>query len=202
MSNSKIITISREYGSGGRQIGEEVAKRLNIPFYDKVLIDMIAQESGMAAGYVEEASEKMTMAQAFTISAMGYYSVSPIVENVQVIGEDVFVAQSNIIRKLADEGPCVIVGRCADFLLKDRDDVLNVFVHADYDNRVKRVIKEYGIEESKVNSVIKKSDKARAKHYSFYCERKWGKIENYHLVVDSGKLGETKCADLIIDATK
>lgn len=202
MSDIKIITISREYGSGGRQIGEKVANELDIPFYDKVLIDMIAQESGMAAGYVEEASEKMSMAQAFNISTMGYYSVSPIVENVQVIGEDVFIAQSKIIKSLAEKGPCVIVGRCADYILRERDDVLNVFVHADYETRAKRTVEEYGIEEKKVNGVIKKSDKARAKHYSFYCEKKWGNVDNYHLMVDSGKLGKDKCVELILNAVK
>lgn len=202
MADTRIITISREYGSGGREIGEMVAKRLGVPFYDKVLIDMIAQESGMAAGYVEEASEKMTTAQAFNISTLGYYSVSPIIENVQVIGEDVFIAQSRIIKELAEKESCVIVGRCADYILRERDDVLNVFVHADYDSRKKRAIDEYGIEEKKVANVIKRSDKARAKHYSFYCERKWGNVDNYHLMVDSGKLGVDKCVDLIIDASK
>ena len=137
MADTRIITISREYGSGGREIGEMVAKRLGVPFYDKVLIDMIAQESGMAAGYVEEASEKMTTAQAFNISTLGYYSVSPIIENVQVIGEDVFIAQSRIIKELAEKESCVIVGRCADYILRERDDVLNVFVHADYESRKK-----------------------------------------------------------------
>lgn len=203
MSNKiNVITISREYGSGGRKIGEKIAKALDIPFYDKVLIDMIAQDCGMTAGYVEEASEKMTMNQAFNISTLGYYSVSPIVENVQVIGEDIFVSQSKIIREVAEKGPCVIVGRCADYILRDRDDVLNVFIHADYDERYKRAIEEYGIEEKSVNSVIKKSDKARSKHYAFYCEKKWGNIDNYHLVLNSGKFGIDKSVDLILNAVK
>lgn len=103
---------------------------------------------------------------------------------------------------MAEKESCVIVGRCADYILRERDDVLNVFVHADYESRKKRAIEEYGIEEKKVANVIKRSDKARAKHYSFYCERKWGNVDNYHLMVDSGKLGVDKCVDLIIDATK
>lgn len=202
MNNTKIITISREYGSGGRQIGERIAKALDIPFYDKVLIDMIAQDCGMAAGYVEEASEKMTMAQAFNIATLGYYSVSPVVENVQVIGEDIFVAQSRIIKDLAEKGPCVIVGRCADYILRDRDDVLNVFIHSDYNQRAKRAVEEYGIEEKNVASVIKKSDKARAKHYSFYCEKKWGNLDNYDLILNSGKFGLEKSVEIILDAVK
>ena len=197
MSKNRIITISREYGSGGRQIGEQLAKELGIPFYDKVLIDIIAKDMGMASGYVEEASEKMTMSQAFNIATMGYYAVSPIIDTVQVIGEDVFIAQSKIIKELAEKEPCVIVGRCADYILKDRDDVLNVFIHADYDTRVKRAIEEYGIKSSNVSSVIRKSDKARAKHYAFYCEKKWGQIENYHMVLDSGKFGVDKTVELI-----
>lgn len=202
MAETRIITISREYGSGGRKIGEMVAKSLGVPFYDKVLIDMIAQESGMAAGYVEEASEKMTTAQAFNISTLGYYSVSPIVENVRVIGEDVFIAQSRIIKELAEKEKCVIVGRCADYILRERDDVLNVFIHSDFDTRINRAINEYKIEEKKAASVIKRSDKARAKHYSFYCERKWGNVNNYHMMVDSGKFGIDKCVKLILDAAK
>lgn len=202
MDKTKIITISREYGSGGREIGEKIAKELGVPFYDKVLIDMIAQDCGMAAGYVEEASEKMTMAQAFNVATLGYYSVSPIVENVQVIGEDIFVAQSRIIKELAEKESCVIVGRCADYILRERDDVLNIFIHADYENRAKRAVEEYGIEEKSVNSVIKKSDKARAKHYAFYCEKKWGSVDNYHLMIDSGKFGIDKSVQLILDAVK
>lgn len=197
-----VITISREYGSGGREIGEKIAKALNIPFYDKVLIDMIAQDCGMAAGYVEEASEKMTMNQAFNISTLGYYSVSPIVENVQVIGEDIFVSQSKIIKDLAEKGPCVIVGRCADYILRERDDVLNVFIHADFEERAKRAVEQYGIEEKNAISVIKKSDKARAKHYAFYCEKKWGNIDNYHLVLNSGKFGIDRSVELILRAVQ
>lgn len=197
-----VITISREYGSGGREIGEKIAKALNIPFYDKVLIDMIAQDCGMAAGYVEEASEKMTMNQAFNISTLGYYSVSPIVENVQVIGEDIFVSQSKIIKDLAEKGPCVIVGRCADYILRERDDVLNVFIHADFEERAKRAVEQYGIEEKNASSVIKKSDKARAKHYAFYCEKKWGNIDNYHLVLNSGKFGIDRSVELILRAVQ
>ncbi len=201
MNKTKIITISREYGSGGRIIGEKVAKKLGIPFYDKVLIDMIAQDCGMASGYIEEASEKMTMSQAFNIATIGYYSVSPIIDNVQVIREDIFIAQSRIIKELAEKESCVIVGRCADYILRDRKDVLNVFVHADYEERKKRTILEYGIEEKEVPGLIKKSDKARAKHYAFYCERKWGNIDNYHLVINSGKFGIDKTVDLILEGS-
>ena len=202
MDKINVITISREYGSGGREIGERIAKELDIPFYDKVLIDMIASDLGMAAGYVEEASEKMSMSQAFNIATLGYYSVSPIVENVQIVKEDIFVSQSKIIKELAEKGPCVIVGRCADYILRDRKDVLNVFIHADYNFREKMAMEEYGIDEKHVHSVIKKSDKARAKHYSFYCEQKWGNVGNYHLMVDSGKFGIEKAVNLIIDAVK
>ena len=142
------------------------------------------------------------MAQAFNIATLGYYSVSPVVENVQVIGEDIFVAQSRIIKDLAEKGPCVIVGRCADYILRDRDDVLNVFIHSDYNQRVKRAVEEYGIEEKNVASVIKKSDKARAKHYSFYCEKKWGNLDNYDLILNSGKFGLEKSVEIILDAVK
>lgn len=200
MNSSRIITISREYGSGGRIIGEKLAEKLGIPFYDKVLIDMIAQDCGMAAGYVEEASETMTMGQAFNIATLGYYSVNPVIENVQIIAEDVFVAQSRIIKKLAEEGPCVIVGRCADYILRERDDVVNVFIHADYDSRVRMAVEEYNIDEKQVASVIRKSDKARAKHYAFYCEKKWGQIDNYHLIIDSARFGIDKSVDIIMQS--
>lgn len=202
MNKINVITIGREYGSGGREIGEKIAKELGIPFYDKVLIDMIAQDLGMAAGYVEEASEKMTMSQAFNISTYGYYTMSPIVEHVQVIKEDIFISQSKIIKELAEKGPCVIVGRCADYILRDREDVLNVFIHADYDFREKKAIEEYGIDPKNAHHIVKKSDKARAKHYSFYCEKKWGSVGNYHMMLDSGKFGIDNAVKMIISAVK
>ncbi|MEG0291214.1 MAG: cytidylate kinase-like family protein [Anaerovoracaceae bacterium] len=192
-----VITISREYGSGGRCIGEKIAKELGIPFYDKVLIDMIASESGMDVGYVENVVENLSMAQAFDIAASGYYTVSPFLDTTQVVSESVFTTQSKIIRKIADQGPCVIVGRCAEYILKDREDCLNVFIHADMDDKIKRVRDSYGIEEKKVISTIKKSDKARAKHYAFYCEEKWGLARNYDLSFNSSKFGEEGVVNII-----
>ena len=194
-----IITISREYGSGGRAIGEMLAKELGIPFYDKVLIDMVANESGLDAGYVENASENLSLTQAFDIAASGYYTISPFLDTVQVVSENVFSSQSKIIKDIADKGSCVIVGRCADYILRDRDDVLNVFVHAELEDKKKTAVELYGIDPKKVESTINKSDKARAKHYAFYCERKWGQAQNYDLTLNSTRFGVKGCVEALMD---
>lgn len=202
MGKINIITISREYGSGGRIIGERLAKSLGVPFYDKVLIDLIAEESGMETGYVESATEKLSLSHAFDIAASGYYTVSPFLDTTQVVSENIFTTQSRIIADVAKEGPCVIVGRCADYILHDRDDVLNVFITSTMDDKKNRVENEYKISKEKIEQTIKKSDKARAKHYTFYCEQKWGYAENYDMTLCTATFGEDGSVKSILEAKK
>lgn len=189
MSN-RIITISREFGSGGRTIGKKVAEKLNIPCYDAELIEKIAKESGYAPAYIQKESEGAAegwLSNVFTNRSMGPTNQDRIWE-----------IQSKIINQLAEEGSCVIVGRCADYVLRDKADCLNVFVHASLDKRAERIVKEYGEREESPEKRIKEKDKRRAAYHRFYTDMKWGKAQNYHLCLDSGKIGIDKCAELIV----
>ncbi|MDD6920062.1 MAG: cytidylate kinase-like family protein [Eubacteriales bacterium] len=198
MGKFKVITISRQYGSGGHIIGENLAKRLEVPFYDKLLIDMIANESGMSTGYISDTENIETSSKIFNFAAMGYCPANT--ECTNNVTEDVFNAQSEIIQRVAKE-PCIIVGRCADYILQDREDVLRIFIKASYEDRKNRAINDYNVDENEVSKIIKKSDKARAKYYAYYCEGDWGDANNYHLAIDSG-IGIDKAVNIILEAIK
>ena len=195
MNNNTVITISREYGSGGRIIGKMVAEKLGIPFYDNEIITMSAEESGINAEYFKEAEN---MAKS-SISL----SISMLYPSTEVYGmplnEKIFITQSRVIREVAEEGPCVIVGRCADYVLRSNPNAINVFVHSSMVNRIKRVREVYG---ENLESIIKKADKRRANYYAYFTDRKWGDARNYTLCLDSDKLGLENCADIIIEAIK
>lgn len=186
-----IITIGRQYGSGGREIGEKLAKELGIPFYDKELLTIAAKKSGIAEEFFESNDEKPTSSLLYSI-VTGNYGGDSLPFN-----HKLFLAQFDAIRSIAKKGPCVIIGRCADYALEDYDNVVNVFIHADLDVRVKRAIKEYNIENVKVAEQVSKIDKKRAHYYNFYSGRKWGSLENYDLTVDSGVLGIDNTVELI-----
>lgn len=179
-----VITIGRQYGSGGRDIGELLAKELNIPFYNKDLLTMAAKNSGLCEEIVEMYDEKPT-------SSLLYCIVSGAYNNSQSlpINHKLFLAQFETIRKIAAEGSCVIIGRCADYALEDMPNCLNIFIHSDMDKRIERAINNYGIDKNKAKSILTKKDKQRATYYNFYSSKKWGDGANYHLIVDSGKLG-------------
>ncbi len=199
MNNNTVITISREYGSGGRIIGKMVAEKLGIPFYDNEIITMSAEESGINAEYFKEAEN---MAKS-SISL----SISMLYPSTEVYGmplnEKIFITQSRVIREVAEEGPCVIVGRCADYVLRSNPNAINVFVHSSMVNRIKRVREVYGdTAHENLESIIKKADKRRANYYAYFTDRKWGDARNYTLCLDSDKLGLENCADIIIEAIK
>ena len=199
MNNNTVITISREYGSGGRIIGKMVAEKLDIPFYDNEIITMSAEESGINAEYFKEAEN---MAKS-SISL----SISMLYPSTEVYGmplnEKIFITQSRVIREVAEEGPCVIVGRCADYVLRSNPNAINVFVHSSMVNRIKRVREVYGdTAHENLESIIKKADKRRANYYAYFTDRKWGDARNYTLCLDSDKLGLENCADIIIEAIK
>lgn len=202
MDKSVVITISREFGSGGRAIGEMVAKRLGVPFYDREIIEMSAEKSGLAISFVEDTEQKIKNKFLHSLAFGGYHKGADLGSMQLSLPDKLFIATCDIIRTIADEGSCVIVGRCADFVLKDRKNVLNVFVYSDDENKVKRVIKERGLNEDKAESEVKKANKYRSNHYEYYTERKWGEKSNYQLCLDSGFLGVEGTVDIIVNAAK
>jgi len=188
MSN-RVITISREFGSGGRTIGKMVAEKLGIPCYDAELIEKIAEQSGYSAEYIKQEVEYGTG---------GWLSAVFADRSTGLTNQDkMFSIQSRIIEELANEGPCVIVGRCADFVLRDKADCLNVFIHASMEKRAERIVKEYGERAESPEKRLKEKDKRRAAYHRFYTDMKWGHAQNYHVCLDSGEFGIEKCAEII-----
>ena len=194
----KVITISRAFGSGGRTIGKEVAKRLNIPYYDKELVDKVAEESGFHADFIEEAGEYAPVTNSFLFNIA--VSPNPLsMMNTMSMADQLFVCQTNVIRRLADEGPCVIIGRCADYILKDREDCLHVFIHADMEHRAARIVEKYGHTKQTPQKRLTDKDNKRRVYYRHYTNRNWGEAQNYHVSLNSGLVGIDKCVDFIVD---
>ena len=171
-----IITISREYGSGGRAIGQRLAQELGIPFYNKELILMAAKESGLSEEYIKK-TEQMKSTSFLYGLYMGAQQLP--------MNDQIFLVQSKIIRKIAEEGPCVIVGRCADYVLRERDDLLSVFIHAPLEFRAQRARKVYEKEAGNIEDFVRKKDKKRASFYNYFSQNKWGDARHYHLAVSS-----------------
>ena len=196
----KIITISREFGSGGRTIGHAVAEALGIPFYDKELVDQVALESGFAPKFVEEHGEhspgKSLLSYAFASQGV------PGVMNGLSTADFLWNIQCNVILQLADKGPCVIVGRNADYILKDREDVLHVYIHADKDFRADRIVRLYGESEKSPEARLNEKDKRRRVNYQHYTGRSWGQAQNYDLCLNTSTLGVDACAQIIVDTIK
>ena len=195
----RIITISRQFGSGGRGIGKLLADRLDIPFYDKELIEMASKESGIDERiFKSEGEETGRFYQ--VIGAIGYALGSPAGGIYEYsINDQLYLVQSNIIEKIAEEGPCVIVGRCADYVLEDREDVLNIYLCAGIDERLRRVIDEYHVEDADEN-MLRKVDKRRSNYYQYYTDRIWGKAENYDLCINTAKFTPDEIVDMIVKA--
>lgn len=193
-----VITISRQYGSGGRVIGKKLADKLGIPFYDNELINRAAKESGFAVSAFENAENKASNSLLYSIAmGMNAYGNQELgISNVS-LDDQIYLAQTNVIQKVAQEGPCVIVGRCADYILKEKPGVINVFIWADINYRIKRVMETDKLTEAKAVERIHKIDKGRANYYNYHSSDKWGKIENYHLSIRSDYIGMDRCADCI-----
>ncbi|MDO4623292.1 MAG: cytidylate kinase-like family protein [Eubacteriales bacterium] len=185
-----IITIGREFGSAGHTIGEMLAKELNIPFYDKELLERAAKDSGLCKEIFENQDEKPTNSFLYSLVMDSYsFGYSSSVMNDMPLNQKVFLAQFESIKKLATEGPCVIIGRCADYALEDCDELLSVFIHADLDTRVKRIASLYDLTPSKAKDRIRKNDKSRASYYNYYTNKEWGSVDSYDLSIDSGIYG-------------
>ena len=192
----RIITISREFGSGGRFIGEEVAKKLGIKYYDKEIIGQIAKESGLAPEYIKENAELSPKKGIFAYAFTGRDITGKSVEDM------VYEAQRKVILELAEKEPCVIIGRNADFILKDRDDVLNVFIHGNMPEKTERICRLYNVSEKEAVKMMTDTDKRRMTNYNFYTDQKWGKASNYTLSLNSSQLGYDKCEEIIIKCVK
>ncbi len=196
----KIITISREFGSGGRTIGHLVAEKLGIPFYDKELVDHVAMESGFAPKFIEENSEHAPGKTMFSY-AFAHHG-APGVMNGLSVADFLWNVQCSVILQLAEQGPCVIVGRNADYILKDRKDCLHAFIHADQDFRADRIVRLYGESEKSPVARLDEKDKRRKANYQHYTGRTWGKAQNYDISLDSSVLGIEECADIIVNIVK
>lgn len=188
---NRVITISRQFGSGGRTIGKELAARLGIPCYDNEIIEKIAEESGFAKEYIEESSE-------YT-SSTGWMSGAfiPRDRNGHSLQDDLWFIQNRLIKDLASQGPCIIVGRCADYILKDTADCLKVFIHADMDHRARRIVEIYGESNVAPEKRLRDKDKKRGAYYQFYTDAKWGESTLYDITLDSGSLGIETCVDIL-----
>ena len=194
----KIVTISRQYGSGGRYIGENLAKAMGVPCYDEKLIDMVAKESGFAQSLVAEKGERMTGSLLFNIaSSLSFANNVFSTNNGVTLQDEIYFTQNRIIKELADKGPCVIVGRCADYILREREDCLNVFIFADNESKIERAEKYFNITREEAPAVLKKKDKARANHYKYYTDQEWGMASNYDLCLNSGLIGIEGCVKAI-----
>ncbi len=182
---NRIITISREFGSGGRTIGRRVADELCIPCYDSEIIEKIVVESGFAKEYIQATEESYSTGYLFS------RQFGPANEDI------LWNAQRKVIMELAEEGPCVIVGRCADFILRDKADLLTCFIHASEEFRANRIVEEYGEREDSPIKRIKEKDKRRAAYHRFYTDDKWGAAKNYDICLDSERLGIESCTKII-----
>ena len=197
-----VITIARQYGSGGRAIGKILAEDMNIKFYDKELINLAARESGISPEIFEQYDEKAANSLLYALSigaaaSIGDYSISQQLP----INDKLFLLQHDIIRKVSAES-CVIVGRCADYILADRKDCIKLFIYSDMESRIKYAVDVHNVPKEKARSVIKKVDKSRENYYNYYSDQKWGDPENYDLCINSGKLGVESSAELIKDYLK
>ena len=192
----RIITISREFGSGGRFIGEKVAKKLGIAYYDKNIINDIAEKSGLSPEYVQKNAELSPKKGLFAYAFAGRDITGKSVEDM------VYEAQRKVILELADREPCVIIGRNADYILKDRDDVLNVYIHGDMPEKIQRICKLHNTSEADAVKMINDIDKRRMTNYNFYTDQKWGKASNYTLCLNSSQLGYDRCEKIIVECSK
>ncbi len=195
MGKIKIITIGREYASGGRAVGRIISEQLGIPFYNKEILHMAAEKLNMSADDVRHVDETAANSLLYSMSLMTNLSAATTLP----INDRIFIEEREVIKALAQQGPCVIVGRCADSILKEiRDDVLNVFIYADTESRAKRAVEEYGESPDGVYASLRKHDKKRSTYYNLNTGQKWGAKDNYDLCLNSSKIGIDECARTII----
>ena len=197
---TRIITIERQYATGGKSIAKMVAEKLGIPYYNNHILELAGEKIGLPADYLRDVEETtsgsllFSLAMAATVNATGVTLMS--------LSQQLFLAEEEIINELVKEGPCVIVGRCAGHILREREDCLNVFIYGEREKRIDRALNVYNVPRNEVESMVRKMDKRRANFYNTSAQKKWGERDNYHLCLDSGTLGIEKCVDLIVEAAK
>ncbi len=197
---NKIYTIGREFGSGGLIVGEKLAERLGVKLYDKELLQQAAKESGFCTEIFENHDEKPTNSFLYSLVmdtySAGNYSTAPFLD--MPLNHKVFLAQFDTIKNIAEQESCVIVGRCADYALANHPDCLNIFIHADIDDRIKSISKRLDLTENKARDLIQKKDKQRSSYYNYYTCKKWGDSRSYDLTLNTSKLTYDQCVDMIL----
>ena len=194
MKKNLIITISREYGSGGGEIGRKLSKALGIPCYDKELLTIAAKESGYCQEFFEKYDEK-------PIKSLSYFSYDQTMSSLP-LGHQLFLKQFNIIQDLAQKQSCIFVGRAANYALRDKFDSIDVFIHADFETRRERAVENHGIEEKKSAKTVKKIDKERTSFYNFYTSMKWGDARDFDLCINTSKIDIDEAVEIILETVK
>lgn len=203
MKTNRVITLARQLGSGGREVGKLLAERLEIPFYDKELLAEAARQSGLSQTAFEEADEKPTNSFLYSLSVGSHMMAGAYTDYSQFLTNDqLFLKQAEAIRRIAGEGPCVIVGRCADYVLRENPRLISVYIHADLDIRVKRIMKLEKLPEDKARAYVLKADKKRGNYYNFYTGKDWCRADSYDFCIDAGKLGVQGAERLIEDIVR
>jgi len=196
-----VITISREFGSGGRLIGKKLAAKLGIPCYDRTIIQKTAERSGLSPEFIARAEERARNRFQFSVSSIGIGA--PALDHSGVpVSHQAFFAQADVIREMAAQGPCVIVGRCSDYVLSEHDGCLKVFIHADFRARVKRCMEEYHLPPEDLEIKVRQMDRGRANYYNYYTGHTWGDMRLYDLTVNSSSAGINGAVDLIAGLTQ
>lgn len=199
MACNKIITIGRQSGSGGRVIGKTLSEKLNIPYYDKELLKIAAKESGICEEIFDSFDERPTNSFLYSL-VMDPYSMGFGMTGDLPLNHKVFLAAFDTIKSLAERhGSCIFVGRCADYALKDLPNVINVFIYAEMEDRIKRIMEEFDVSESKAKDMIKKGDKSRASYYNYYTSKRWGEMKGYDICINTSLYGVEKSADILYD---
>ena len=197
------ITIARQYGSRGHEVGRKLAERLGIPYYDKALIAMAAKQSGLSEEVFADADERATSSLLYSM-VMGSYAFGARVPGVNEmpINDKLFIIQSDIIKKAAAQGPCVVVGRCGDYILRERKNCLHVFIRADKEQRIEQAVKSGDCEAKKAPDFVTKKDKQRANYYNFYSNKRWDDLQNYDITLDTSRFTVDEAVDILMDAAK
>lgn len=199
-----VITIGRQYGSGGRELGQILAKKLGIDFYDEELVTMAAEKNNMHQDILKAVDEKATKSLLYTlVTGSDLRFMNSPMHYEMPINDKLFITQSDIIKNLADKSSCVIVGRCADYVLRDSNqNCIHLFVYADMDKRIERIAKKYDLKPEKAKDKIQKIEKTRKSYYNYYSNREWGNVSNYDLCVNTSVLGLEKTADVLCNFVK
>ncbi len=197
---NKIITISRQYGSGGREIGSRVAKELGIPFYDNALIQLAAEESGFSAEHFRDYDKYAN--NSFLYSLVRGFQYHQHTTGMWSLEDTIYMTQAKVIREIAEKGPCIIIGRCADYVLSDNPNLIKIFVYGDFNARVKRAIELGEVTPDKAEEEVRNKDKRRQNYYNYHADTRWGEASNYNLCIDSSFCGIEKAASLVCDFIK